>query len=47
MLREVLPELAKLHKAEIEIVSGEAANILGKEGAMGAWLRKEKLTAAR
>ena len=47
MLRQVLPELAKLHKAEIEIVSGEAANILRKAGAMGAWLRKAKLAAVR
>ena len=47
MLREVLPELAKLHKADIEIVSGEAANIMRKEGSMGAWLRRAKLAAAR
>jgi hypothetical protein len=47
MLREVLPELAKLHKADIEIVSGDAANIMRKEGAMGAWLRGAKLAAVR
>jgi len=47
MLREILPELAKLHKADIQIVSGDAGNIMRKGGAMGAWLRKSKLAAAR
>ncbi len=46
-LREVLPELAKLHKAKIHIVSGEAAAILRKEDGMGAWLRGAKAAVAR
>jgi hypothetical protein len=46
-LREVLPGLAKLYKADIQIVSGEAANTMSKGVAMAAWLRGTKLVAAR
>ena len=46
-LREVLPALAKLHKADIQIVSGDAANIMRKRGGMGAWLRGAELAVAR
>jgi hypothetical protein len=46
-LREVLPGLAKLHKAEVQIVSGEPANLFKKSDAMGAWLRAVKLAAVR
>lgn len=46
-LREVLPALAKLHKADIQIVSGDAANIMRKRGGMGAWLRGAQLAVAR
>lgn len=46
-LRQVLPELAKLHKAKIHIVSGDAAEILRKEDGMGAWLRGAKAAVAR
>jgi release factor family 10 len=46
-LREVLPALAKLHKADIQIVSGDAANIMRKRGGMGAWLRGARLGVAR
>jgi peptide subunit release factor 1 (eRF1) len=46
-LREILPELAKTQRADIQIVSGEASNTLKKGGAMGAWLRGAKLVATR
>jgi hypothetical protein len=46
-LREVLPALAKLHKADIQIVSGDAANIMRKRGEMGARLRGAQLAVAR
>jgi hypothetical protein len=46
-LREVLPALAKQHKADIQIVSGDAANIMRKGGGMGAWLRGAQLAVAR
>lgn len=47
MLLEILPELAKSHHADLEIVSGEAAESLRKGGGMGAWLREPKLVATR
>ena len=44
-LREVLPGLAKLYKANIQILSGDAAELMKKGGGIGAWLRGAKLTA--
>jgi hypothetical protein len=46
-LREILPGLAKTHKAEIQVVSGETSEALKKGGTMGAWLRGAKLALAR
>ena len=46
-LREVLPDLVKLHKAGLEIVSGEAASLFRKSGGMGGWLRGSMLAVAR
>jgi len=47
LLLEILPALAKAHHADLEIVSGEAAESLKKGGGMGAWLREPKLVATR
>jgi hypothetical protein len=41
-LREVLPELARRSKVDIEVVSGEAGERLKEAGGMAAWLRQPK-----
>ena len=46
-LRDVLPDLARRHQVEIEVVSGEAAERLKKAEGMGAWLRQPKSASAR
>jgi len=39
-LSDALPELVRLHKANIEIVNGAAGERLRKVGGMGGWLRQ-------
>jgi hypothetical protein len=39
-LRDILPGLAESSKAEIEVVSGDAATKLQKAGGIGGWLRQ-------
>lgn len=46
-LRDVLPDLAAASKAEIEVVSGDAAIKLKEAGGIGAWLRQPKLSQLR
>jgi Bacterial archaeo-eukaryotic release factor family 10 len=41
-LRDVLPELAAASEADLEVVSGDAADRLKEAGGMGAWLRQPK-----
>lgn len=38
-LSEILPELLRLHKTELEVVNGEAGERLRAAGGMGGWLR--------
>jgi hypothetical protein len=44
MLSEALPELARVNRAEIEVVSTEAAARLSESGGIGGWLRRRKQT---
>ena len=46
-LRDVLPELARKYRSDIEIVGGEAAKRLREAGGMGGWLRRVERTAAQ
>jgi len=45
-LWEILPELLATFYTKLEIVSGEAAQILARTGGMGGWLRLAKRAAA-
>ena len=45
-LRDALPELARRHQVEIDVVSGDAAERLNKVEGMGAWLRQLKSASA-
>jgi len=45
-LRDALPELARRHQVEIDVVSGDAAERLNKVEGMGAWLRQPKSASA-
>jgi hypothetical protein len=45
-LRDALPELARRHQIEIDVVSGDAAERLNKVEGMGAWLRQPKRASA-
>ncbi len=45
-LWEILPELLSTFNTKLEIVSGEAAQILARTGGMGGWLRLAKRAAA-
>jgi hypothetical protein len=38
-LRDILPDLARSTNAEVEVVSGEAAEKLSQSGGMGGWFR--------
>lgn len=46
-LREILPELAWKHEAEIEIIGGRASTRLKEAGGMGGWLRLPKQASGR
>jgi ribosomal protein L7Ae-like RNA K-turn-binding protein len=46
-LREMLPDLARRENTGIEVVSGAAAEQLGKAGGMGGWLRGRTQTQLR
>jgi hypothetical protein len=46
-LRDVLPELARRHQVEIDVVNDDAAEGLKKVGRIGAWLRQPKSISAR
>jgi len=45
-LRAVLPVLAKLHEAGVELVGGDAAKKLMTAGGMGGWLRQRRQARA-
>jgi hypothetical protein len=45
-LRDALPELARRHRIEIDVVSGDAAERLNKMEGIGAWLRQPKSASA-
>jgi Bacterial archaeo-eukaryotic release factor family 10 len=45
-LRDALPELARRHQVEIDVVTGDAAERLKKVEGMGAWLRQPKSASA-
>ncbi|HVB55348.1 MAG TPA: hypothetical protein VNE63_02815 [Candidatus Acidoferrales bacterium] len=45
-LRDALPDLARRHQVEIDVVSGDAAERLNKVEGMGAWLRQPKSASA-
>jgi len=45
-LRDALPELARRHQVEIDVVSGDAAERLNKVEGIGAWLRQPKSASA-
>lgn len=47
MLRDVLPELARKHGADLQVVEGEGAERLRQKGGMGGWVRQVKRVAAR
>jgi len=41
-LSEILPELLQLHRSDIEVVAGKAAEELRAAGGVGGWLRRTK-----
>jgi hypothetical protein len=41
-LSDILPELLRLHRADIEVVDGKAAERLREAGGVGGWLRRTK-----
>ena len=45
-LSEILPALLEKYNTRLEIVSGDAAQILERAGGMGGWLRQASRTAA-
>jgi peptide subunit release factor 1 (eRF1) len=47
LLRDVLPEMARRHGTNLEVVAGEAAERLKEAGGMGGWLRQMKRATAR
>jgi hypothetical protein len=44
-LLDVLPRLSTEHGVKVEFVKGEAAQVLGKAGGTGGWLRQSKRSA--
>jgi hypothetical protein len=47
MLRDILPELAREHGADLQVVEGEGAERLLEKGGMGGWVRQVKRLATR
>jgi hypothetical protein len=47
MLRDALPELARINRCEIEVVSAEAGIRLSASGGIGGWRRRQTREASR